>query len=112
VVPFNGLDKDNNVRGDTTMEKMAKLPPAFDRKSGQGTLTAGNSSALSDGASCVLLASEEWAKSHRLPVLAYLAHCETAAVEFSKAEGLLMAPAYAVPRMLQKAGLKLGDFDF
>lgn len=108
VVPFAGLEKDNNVR-DTTLEKMAKLSPAFDR-SGQGTLTAGNSSALTDGASCVLLASDEWAKN--LPVLAHLTHYETAAVEFTKAEGLLMAPAYAVPRMLKKAGLKLQDFDF
>lgn len=112
IVPFNGLTKDNNVRADTSLEKLAKLPPAFDRKSGKGTLTAGNSSALTDGASCVLLASEEWAKSHKLPVLAYFAHCETAAVEFTKAEGLLMAPAYAVPRMLKKAGLKLQDFDY
>src|SRR5262249_28032073 len=76
------------------------------------TLTAANSSALSDGAACVLLASEDWAKKRGLPVLARFAHCETAAVEFSKAEGLLMAPAYAVPRMLKRAGLKLQDFDF
>ena len=112
IAPFHGLDKDNNLRADTTMEKMAKLPPAFDRKSGQGTLTAGNSSALTDGAACVLLASEDYAKKRGWPVLAHFAHCETAAVEFTKAEGLLMAPAYAVPRMLKKAGLKLQDFDF
>ncbi|MGZ3723281.1 MAG: acetyl-CoA C-acetyltransferase [Bdellovibrionales bacterium] len=112
IVPFNGLDKDNNVRGDSSLEKLAKLPPAFDRKSGKGTLTAGNSSALSDGAACVLLASEEWAKANKLPVLAYMTHCETAAVEFTQAEGLLMAPAYAVPRMIQKAGIKLQDFDY
>jgi acetyl-CoA C-acetyltransferase len=112
VVPFHGLDKDNNVRADTSMEKLAKLPPAFDRKSGKGTLTAGNSSALSDGAACVLLASEDYAKKNNLPILAYLAHCETAAVEFTMAEGLLMAPAYAVPRMIAKAGLKLQDFDY
>lgn len=112
VVPFNGLDKDNNVRADTTLEKLAKLSPAFDKKSGQGTLTAGNSSALSDGAACVLLASEEWAKKRGLPVLAYFTHCETAAVEFKNAEGLLMAPAYAVPRMLKKSGIGFQDFDF
>lgn len=111
VVPFAGLNKDNNVRGDTTLEKMAKLKPAFDR-SEQGTLTAGNSSALTDGASCTLLASGEWASERGLPVLAYLTHTETAAVEFTKAEGLLMAPAYAVPRMLSRAGLQLQDFDF
>jgi acetyl-CoA C-acetyltransferase len=112
VIPFKGLDKDNNVRGDTTMEKMAKLPPAFDRKSGHGTLTAGNSSPLSDGAAAVLLSSEAWAKQNGFKPLAYLTHVETAAVEFKQAEGLLMAPSYAVPRMLKKAGLKLQDFDF
>lgn len=111
VVPLAGLDKDNNVRGDSTLEKMAKLSPAFDR-SGQGTLTAANSTALSDGASCVLMASEDWAKERGLPILAYFTHYETAAVDFTKNEGLLMAPAYAVPRMLKKAGLKLQDFDF
>lgn len=112
LAEFAGLSKDNNVRGDTSMEKLAKLPPAFDRKSGHGTLTAGNSSALSDGSACVLLASEEWAKERNLPVLAYFSHCETAAVEFVQAEGLLMAPAYAVPRMIMKAKLKLQDFDY
>jgi acetyl-CoA C-acetyltransferase len=112
VVPFKGLDRDNNLRADTSLEKLAKLPPAFDRKSGKGTLTAGNSSALSDGAACVLLGSEEWAKQKNLTPMAYFTHCETAAVEFTKAEGLLMAPAYAVPRMLKKAGLTFKDFDF
>lgn len=112
VVPLRGLDRDNNVRGDTSMEKLTKLPPAFDRKSGHGTLTAGNSSPLSDGAACVLMGSEEWAKQNDFKVLAYMTFCETAAVEFKQAEGLLMAPAYAVPRMLKKAGLKLQDFDF
>lgn len=112
VVPFKGLQKDNNLRADSSLEKMAKLPPAFDRTSGQGTITAANSSALSDGAACVLLGSEDWAKQKGLAPLAYLTHCETAAVEFKQAEGLLMAPAYAVPRMLKRAGLKLGDFDF
>ncbi len=112
VVPTGGLDKDNNVRGDSTLERLGKLPPAFDRKSGKGTLTAGNSSALTDGAACVLLASEEWAKKNNHEVLAYLTHSEVAAVEFKQAEGLLMAPAYAMPRMLKKAGLKLQDFDY
>ncbi len=111
VVPFKGLEYDNNVRGDTSMEKMAKLKPAFDR-SGSGTLTAANSSALTDGAAAVLLGSDEWAKSKGLPVLAHITHSETAAVEFVQADGLLMAPAYAVPRMLAKAGLKLQDFDY
>lgn len=110
VVPFAGVEKDNNVRA-STMEKMSKLKPAFDR-SLAGTLTAGNSSALTDGSACVLLASEEWAKERGLPVLAYLTYSATAAVEFVKAEGLLMAPSYAVPRMLKQAGLKLQDFDF
>lgn len=111
VVPFNGLDKDNNVRADTSMEKLAKLKPSFDR-SERGTLTAGNSSPLSDGSACVLLASDAWAKRKGLPVLAYLTFTETAAVEFTKAEGLLMAPAYAVPRMLRRANLSFRDFDF
>lgn len=112
VVPFRGLEKDNNMRADTTVDKLAKLKPVFDTKSGHGTLTAGNSSALSDGAACVLLCSEEWAKQRGLPILAYFTYCETAAVEFTKAEGLLMAPSYAVPRMLKRANLKLQDFDF
>jgi acetyl-CoA C-acetyltransferase len=110
LTPFGGLDKDNNVR-ESTLEKMAKLPPAFDR-SGQGTLTAANSSALTDGSSATLLASEDWARAKGHPVLAYLTHSEVAAVEFVKAEGLLMAPAYAVARMLKKANLKLQDFDY
>jgi acetyl-CoA C-acetyltransferase len=113
VVPFNGVDRDNNLRADTTLEKLATLKPAFDRKSGQGTLTAGNSTPLTDGASAVLLASEDWARAHKLPVLAYLVDGETAAVDFvGKKEGLLMAPAYAVPRLLARNGLALQDFDF
>ena len=116
VTPFHGATTDNNVRPDTTLEKLAKLKPAFDKKSGKGTLTAGNSTPLSDGASAVLLASEDWAKAHGLPVLAYLTHTATAAVDFAglqgPREGLLMAPTYAVPKMLDKAGLKLQDFDF
>lgn len=109
VVGYDGLEFDDNVRGDTSMEKMAKLKPAFDRAN--GTLTAANSTPLSDGSACVLLASEEWAKKRGLPILCYLSFSETAAVDFEKAEGLLMAPSYAVPRMLKRAGLKLQDFD-
>lgn len=111
VIPFAGLDSDNNVRSDTTLEKMAAMKPAFDRGP-EGTLTAANSSALTDGSAAVLLASEEWAKARGLPVLAYITAAETAAVDFVKAEGLLMAPAYGVGRMLTKAGLKLQDFDY
>lgn len=114
IVPFAGLKRDNNLRPDISVEKLASLGPAFDRKSGQGTLTAGNSTPLTDGASAVLLASEDWAAAHGLKPLAYLTHAETAAVDFAggKREGLLMAPAYAVPRLLDRAGLKLQDFDF
>jgi acetyl-CoA C-acetyltransferase len=116
VTPFHGVSTDNNVRADTTIEKLAKLKPAFDKTSGKGTLTAGNSTPLSDGASAVLFASEEWAKAHNLPILAYLTHTATAGVDFAGQqglrEGLLMAPTYAVPRMLDKAGIKLQDFDF
>ncbi|POP51159.1 acetyl-CoA C-acyltransferase [Zhongshania marina] len=118
ITPFNGVSKDNILRADTTIEKLASLKPAFDKESGKGTLTAGNSSTLTDGASAVLLASEEWAKERGLPVRAYLTIVETAAVDFfgkdgaSEKEGLLLAPAYAVPRMLEKAGLTLQDFDY
>lgn len=112
LVPFNGLDRDNNLRADSTLEKMATLKPVFDREN--GTLTAANSTPLTDGASAVLMASEDWAKAHGLKIQAYLTHCETAAVDFAgpKKEGLLMAPAYAVPRMLARAGISLQDFDF
>jgi acetyl-CoA C-acetyltransferase len=113
VVPYSGAERDNNMRADTTLEKLASLGPAFDKKSGRGTLTAGNSTPLTDGASAVMLASEDWAKAHGMKVLAYLTGAQTAAVDFvEKKEGLLMAPAYAVPRMLARAGLKLQDFDF
>jgi acetyl-CoA C-acetyltransferase len=113
VTPYSGAERDNNLRADTTLEKLASLGPAFDRKSGRGTLTAGNSTPLTDGASAVLLASEDWAKAHGMKVLAYLTGAQTAAVDFvNKKEGLLMAPAYAVPRMLARAGIKLQDFDF
>ena len=111
VVPYKGLTRDNNLRPDSTLEKVAKLKPAYDRAG--GTLTAANSTPLTDGASVVLLASEEWARAHDLPVLAYLRTGETAAVDFVDGdEGLLMAPVHAVPRMLEKLGLTLQDFDF
>ncbi|HUN73657.1 MAG TPA: acetyl-CoA C-acetyltransferase [Steroidobacteraceae bacterium] len=112
VVPYQGLKADNNVRADTTLEKLAKLRPTFDL-TGSGSLTAGNSTPLTDGAGAVLLATEEWAARHRLPVLAYLRYGKQWAVDFASGkEGLLMAPAYAVPAMLTDAGLKLQDFDF
>jgi acetyl-CoA C-acetyltransferase len=114
VVEFHDLKRDNNVRADTSMEKLGQLRTAFDPSPG-GTLTAGNSSPLTDGAACVLLSSEEWARSRRIPVQAYLTFTETAAVDFvgmaGTKEGMLMAPAYAVPRMLDRAGLRLQDFD-
>lgn len=111
IAPFNGLERDNNMRSDSTLEKLATLSPVFGGE--HGSMTAANSTPLTDGASAVLLSSEEWAKKHNLPVLAYLTFGEAAAVDFiDKKEGLLMAPAYAVPRMLDKAGLGLQDFDF
>ena len=114
IVPFGKLTRDNNLRADITLEKLASLGPAFDKKSGRGTLTAGNSTPLTDGASAVLLASDEWCKAKGFKPLAYLTHCQTAAVDFAgnEKEGLLMAPAYAVPQMLARAGIKLQDFDF
>jgi acetyl-CoA C-acetyltransferase len=112
VLEYLGLSQDNNIRSDTTLEKLAKLRPAFDF-SGAGTLTAGNSTPMTDGASAVLLASEAWARERNLPVLAYLSYGRVAAVDYiEKKEGLLMAPAYAVPRMLSDARLSLQDFDF
>lgn len=111
VIEYQGLKIDNNLRRDTTMDKLAKLKPAFD-KSSAGTLTAGNSTPMTDGASAVLLANEEWARAHNIPVLAYLTYGKVAAVDFVDKEGLLMAPAYAVPRMLADAQLKLQDFDY
>jgi acetyl-CoA C-acetyltransferase len=109
VMEFRGLKQDNNIRRDTTLEKLAKLKPSFDAN---GTLTAGNSTPMTDGAAAVLLGSEQWAKSRGLPVLAYLTYGKYAAVDFVHKEGLLMAPAYGVPRMLADAKLKLQDFDF
>ena len=110
VVPFRGLTRDNNLRLDTSADRLAALKPVFGR---DGTLTAGNSTPLTDGAAVVLLASEAWAHARNLPVLAFLSGAETAAVDFVDGhEGLLMAPAYAVPRLLDRLGLGLGDFDY
>lgn len=111
VTPHAGVSRDNNLRADTSLEKLAKLKPAFD-KSPAGTLTAGNSTPLTDGAGAVLLASEEWARQRGLPILAWLRYGKVAAVDFIDREGLLMAPAYSVSAMLQDAGLGFGDFDF
>ncbi|MEP6928968.1 MAG: acetyl-CoA C-acetyltransferase [Flavobacterium sp.] len=111
ITPFNGLDRDNNLRKDSTLEKLAKLAPAFDKTN--GTLTAGNSTPLTDGASSILLASEEWAKEHNLPILAYITHAEVAAIEYVKnQQNLLLAPLFAASRMLEKANLTLQDFDY
>jgi len=111
VVPYAGATRDNNIRADTSVEKLAKLKPVFD-PGPQGTMTAGNSTPLTDGAGTVLLASEEWAAERGLPVLAYLRYGKVAAVDFIYKEGLLLAPAYAVADMLKDAQLGLGDFDF
>jgi len=111
VVPFQDAQEDNNIRRDTSYEKLAALKPVFD-KSGEGTMTAGNSTALTDGAAAVLLASEEWARKKNLPVMAYLTFARAAAVDFINDEGLLMAPAYAVSDMLKQADLSLQDFRF
>lgn len=112
VRDYLGVTQDNNIRSDSSLEKLAKLKPAFD-SSGAGTLTAGNSTPMTDGASAVLLASEAWARERNLPVLAFLSYGKVAAVDYiDKKEGLLMAPAYAVPRMLADAHLALQDFDF
>ncbi|HEK1770458.1 TPA: acetyl-CoA C-acetyltransferase [Pseudomonas putida] len=112
LTPYLGLTRDNNLRPDLTPEQLAKLRPVFD-KGDKGTLTAGNSTPLTDGASLVLLGSEAWAEARGLPVLAYLVDGETAAVDFVKGqEGLLMAPVHAVPRLLARNGLSLQDFDY
>ena len=111
VVPCAGVYRDNNLRPDITLEKLASLKPAFE-KSERGTLTAGNSTPLTDGASTVLLVSEEWAKEHNLPVLAYLTFGQHIANNFVGGDGLLMAPTIAVSKMLDRAGLRLQDFDF
>src|SRR5882757_163312 len=109
---YLGLIQDNNIRSDSSLDKLARLRPVFDM-SGAGSLTAGNSTPMTDGASAVLMASEAWAREHHLPVLAYLSYGKVAAVDFiDEKEGLLMAPAYAVPQMLADANLTLQDFDF
>jgi acetyl-CoA C-acetyltransferase len=111
IIEYQGLKADNNVRRDTSLERLAQLKPSFDF-TGAGTLTAGNSSPLTDGAAAVLLGSEEWVHARGLQAQAYLRYGKVAAVDFVNKEGLLMAPAYAVPRMLKDAGLGLQDFDF
>ena len=112
ITPYLGLEKDQNLRLDTSLEKLATLKTVYG-KGETATMTAGNSTPLTDGASTVLLATDEWATKHSLKPLAYLTHSQTAAVDYVKgAEGLLMAPAYAVPRMLARAGLTLQDFDY
>jgi acetyl-CoA C-acetyltransferase len=110
VIEYLGLKSDNNIRGDTSLDKLGKLKPSF---AADGTLTAGNSTPLTDGASAVLLAAPEWAARRNLPVLAYLRYGKAWAVDFASGkEGLLMAPAYAVPAMLRDAGLTLQEFDY
>jgi acetyl-CoA C-acetyltransferase len=111
LTPYLKLSRDQNLRGDSTVEKLAKLKPVFGGE--DGTMTAANSTPLSDGASVVLLGTADWARQHKLPVLAYLTFSQTAAVDYVHGdEGLLMAPAYAVPRMLDQAGVTLQDFDY
>ncbi|WP_306338459.1 acetyl-CoA C-acetyltransferase [Streptomyces sp. KL118A] len=118
VVPYEGLTRDQNLRPGSTVEQLARLKPVFGVKAGGATMTAGNSTPLTDGAAVVLLGSDEWAAGRGIEPLAHLVACETAAVDFVHGDvaggedGLLMAPAYAVPRMLERAGLELGDFDF
>jgi acetyl-CoA C-acetyltransferase len=113
VTPFLGLYRDDNLRADSSAEKLAKLRPVFGVKAGDATMTAGNSTPLTDGASVALLASDEWAAAHSLTPLAYLVDSETAAVDYVNGrDGLLMAPTYAVPRLLARNGLSLQDFDF
>jgi acetyl-CoA C-acetyltransferase len=112
VTPFLGLYRDDNLRPDSSVEKLATLRPVFGVRNGDATMTAGNSTPLTDGASVALLGSDDWAKARGIPVLAYLIDSETAAVDYvSGADGLLMAPTYAVPRLLARNGLTLQDFD-
>ena len=111
VIPCEGVVRDNNLRPDSNAEAMATLRTVFD-KSPLGTLTAANSTALTDGAAGILLASEEWARTHDIPVLAYLTYARTASVDFVKGEGLLMAPTLAVSELLSRAGLELQEFDY
>jgi acetyl-CoA C-acetyltransferase len=111
VVPFMDIEEDTNIRRDSTFEKLSALKPVFD-KSGEGTMTAGNSTPLTDGAAAVLLTTEDWARQKNVPILAHLTHAKVAAVNFIDDEGLLLAPAYAVSDMLKQANLRLQDFDF
>ena len=111
VVSFRGVSRDNILRPDTSIEKLATLKPAFDKTSGRGTLTAGNSTPLTDGAAACLIASEEWAARHGHEVLCRIRDTQVAAVDFVHGEGLLMAPTIAVPEMLARNGLTLQDFD-
>ena len=112
LVSFRGLTRDGFLRPDSTLEQLAALKPAFDKTSGHGTLTAGNSTGLSDGAAAVLVASEAWAAGRGLPVQAFVRDAEVAAVDFVHGEGLLMAPTIAVARLLARNGLRLQDFDY
>ncbi len=111
ILPFQGLRRDNNLRADSSLAKLAKLKAVFDRGPG-GTMTAGNSTPLTDGAAAVLIATDEWAAANNLRPQAYITHAQSAAVNFIGEEGLLLAPAYAVSQMLDRAGLSLQDFDF
>jgi len=111
LIPFAGIYRDNNLREDIDLESMAELKTAFE-KSKRGTLTAANSTPLTDGASAVLLCSAEWARKHNLPILAWLTHAQTSAIDYVAGEGLLMAPTVAVSKMLDRAGLTLQDFDY
>jgi acetyl-CoA C-acetyltransferase len=112
VMPLRGLIRDNILRADTTLAKLASLKPAFDKRSGKGTLTAGNSTNLSDGASVALLSSERWAQDNNKEIQAYLVDAQVAAIDFVGGEGLLMAPAWAVAQLLKRNNLRLQDFDF
>src|SRR3546814_2580002 len=113
VSPFLGLYRDNNLRPDSSPEKLATLKPVFGWRAGDATMTAGNSTPLTDGASVSLLASGEWAAAHSIEPLAFWVDGETAAVDYVNGkDGLLMAPTYAVPRLLARNGLSLQDFDF
>ena len=113
VTPFLGLTRDDNLRPGSTVEKLATLKPVFGVKPGDATMTAGNSTPLTDGASAVLLSTDEWAAERKLPVLAHLVDSETAAVDYVHGpDGLLMAPTYAIPRLLARNGLTLQDFDY
>ena len=112
VTPYLGLERDQNLRPDSTPAKLAELKPVFGARNGDGTMTAGNSTPLSDGASAVLLASDEWARERGLEILAYVTQAQTAAVDHvHRGDGLLMAPVFAMPRMLDRAGIGLEDFD-